>query len=285
MPRKPPKGKNKPKPARALRANPQSSQSYGLRTWIAMMPYYGIEGKTTFREMMFGLTVNRTSNIYYMHPEAGPMIRYQPNNSYCTISVHRLLSFVDKITVAAWFINETASNNRGIVTKASGTDTEDREYVLRLQEGTDPLFSVYSGATETYARGTTSVSTNVLHHICGTYDGATISVYLDGILQDTTPASGNLNTNKGSLMIAGQTGFSNWLDGSIGDTRLYDRVLSADEVWQLFDPATRWDLYSLSAYASSGPGDLPLPPPPPANGNGASANTQSQRTGKPFFQI
>jgi hypothetical protein len=31
--------------------------------------------------------------------------------------------------------------------------------------------------------------------------------------------------------------------GYIADVRIYNRALSADEVWQLYDPATRWELY------------------------------------------
>jgi hypothetical protein len=37
-------------------------------------------------------------------------------------------------------------------------------------------------------------------------------------------------------------GISGW-DGLIADVRIYKRALSDAEVWALYDPRSRWDLY------------------------------------------
>ena len=36
----------------------------------------------------------------------------------------------------------------------------------------------------------------------------------------------------------------NYFTGKIGDVRIYNRALSPAEIWAMYDPATRWELYA-----------------------------------------
>ncbi|MCP4493119.1 MAG: LamG domain-containing protein [Gammaproteobacteria bacterium] len=72
------------------------------------------------------------------------------------------------------------------------------------------------------------------HHICGTYDGTTITIYRDGVNVGETAYAGGLAYDTpnyiaiGAAIAAGTpTGYFN---GSIDSLKIYDRSLSADEV-------------------------------------------------------
>jgi len=72
------------------------------------------------------------------------------------------------------------------------------------------------------------------HHIAATYDGRRISLYMDGRLENSRPAWGQIATNDSPVLIgdnAQQSGrcWNGWID----EVRIYSYALSADEVVEL----------------------------------------------------
>jgi hypothetical protein len=82
---------------------------------------------------------------------------------------------------------------------------------------------------------------NIWHHIVGTYSGSEVRLYVDGLLADSTPpALTGTITDNGYLLCLGSwdndcQGFSKALQGALDDVRVYNRVLSASEVKQLYN--------------------------------------------------
>jgi hypothetical protein len=73
---------------------------------------------------------------------------------------------------------------------------------------------------------------------------------------------GTVATGSDPLIIGNASGVVTW-DGFIGPVMIWDRLLTAFEVYSLYDPLTRWDMYwqpSATAYFYI------APPPPPAGG-------------------
>jgi hypothetical protein len=76
-----------------------------------------------------------------------------------------------------------------------------------------------------------NVSDGQWHHVAACYDGKRVSLYLDGVEQDTVTATGYLALNNVPVTV-GENGasrgrlFSGWMN----DLRLYDRGLSGDEI-------------------------------------------------------
>ena len=89
------------------------------------------------------------------------------------------------------------------------------------------------------------IPTGRWHHTCLTIaTGNVWSFYLNGVLAagPTTPgATPNVPTTR--IEIGNQTGFSFYLTGRIADFRVGYYTPTATEVWSMYDPATRWDLY------------------------------------------
>lgn len=79
------------------------------------------------------------------------------------------------------------------------------------------------------------------HHFAGTYDGATVSIYIDGVKGTDDAYDGGITTNTSRLFIGthtlntdtpGETS-SEVTPGILDDFRIYDRALPQDEVRQL----------------------------------------------------
>ena len=72
-----------------------------------------------------------------------------------------------------------------------------------------------------------------------------IEYYRDGVLISTTNGVGVVNYNFGGPSVVGNIngGGAGYYSGSMADFRIYNRGLSASEVFQMWAPATRWGLY------------------------------------------
>ena len=97
----------------------------------------------------------------------------------------------------------------------------------------------------------TPLVANVISHIAATFNEDNdnrIKIYVNGILQPlgTDDAGSGLKGNDtgNNLFIGNNNIGSETFDGWIDDFRIYNRALSAGEVYKMFSPQTRWDLFA-----------------------------------------
>lgn len=79
-----------------------------------------------------------------------------------------------------------------------------------------------------------SPSTERWTHLVTTYDGSTLTLYVDGDEVDSTPASGSL-ASESDVQIGSDNGDHNYWDGLIDQVRLYSDALSPAEVRKLYE--------------------------------------------------
>src|SRR5262249_25604503 len=82
--------------------------------------------------------------------------------------------------------------------------------------------------------GTGALPVNTWSHLAGTYDGATMKFYVNGVLVSSRAQSGAVTASTGALSIGGDqithdSGPHYWA-GLIDEVRIYNRALSATEV-------------------------------------------------------
>ena len=82
-----------------------------------------------------------------------------------------------------------------------------------------------------------NVPLNQWTFLVGTYNGATIKLYIDGVLQDSKSATGAIQRSTTSLHIGTSPPFgtNTYFEGLIDDVRLYSRALSPAEILVLFN--------------------------------------------------
>jgi hypothetical protein len=130
------------------------------------------------------------------------------------------------ITLEAW-VNPNAGipDFSSIATKTTVSSWDDG-YGMYYWGG-NAYFWINDDSTN-YARATT-VPTGAWTHLVGTYDGAVINMYKNGVLNHSIPYTGAIVHSTGPLYIASATG-PYYFPGSIDEVGIYSRALSATEV-------------------------------------------------------
>jgi hypothetical protein len=169
----------------------------------------------------------------------GQALDFDGSNDYVDAGNITTLNGVSALSVSAWVKTDTLeggdSNLRDITAK-NGVGAAVTTHILRLDTSVD-LFEFYAaGAAFVQARATTPVQTNTWYHIVGTYDGAFVRIYINGVEEKATAKTGATGDTSEPLRIGNSSLSSNtrhW-DGSIDEFRIYNRALSAEEVKRLY---------------------------------------------------
>ncbi len=140
----------------------------------------------------------------------------------------------NQITVSAWIkVNEFNRNWQAIVAKG------DRAWRLQRNVGESTLEFACSGLVVPGSDwgpiyGTTDVNDGHWHHVAGVYDEEKLYLYIDGSLDASAEAPGNIRVNDEPVYIGenSQTPNRFW-NGLIDDVRIYSYALSAEEISEI----------------------------------------------------
>lgn len=77
-----------------------------------------------------------------------------------------------------------------------------------------------------------AVTAGTWHHLLGTYDGTNVVVYIDGVHAQTTNHPGNISGLNSALVFG--TFASAYFAGTLDDVRIYNRVVTAAEISDLY---------------------------------------------------
>ena len=78
---------------------------------------------------------------------------------------------------------------------------------------------------------------NTWYLVTGTYDGATMKLYVNGVLENMVYVGKSLGSNTANASMGrlfGNPGYDYWVTGVLDDLRIYSRALSEAEVQQLY---------------------------------------------------
>ena len=90
----------------------------------------------------------------------------------------------------------------------------------------------------TTVRSTTTATTGVWYHVTGVKASSTISIYVNGVLQDTRTLSsspGFLDSNQANLLLGAHARDGAHLNGLIDEVELFNRALTAVEIQAIFN--------------------------------------------------
>lgn len=160
---------------------------------------------------------------------------YDFNGSSDYVNINGVPHGSTGITLSVWFnsddINSSTTqtplslylNNRTRIINGNG------DISFFISDGTDNYNVIYSGG-----------SSNVWHHVVGTWNGGTdtMKLYVDGIERDSTSGVTSIdqfgtNDRIGNREVG--SGEEDFFDGTIGEARVYDHALTAGEVQYLYE--------------------------------------------------
>ena len=140
-----------------------------------------------------------------------------------------------QITVETWVkLNRLAPigywDNQFIICK--GNDRMQGSYYLSENRDQFHFYIGANGIDQVYAHTPNlNIEINRWYHVAGTYDGVNIKIYVNGILQGTTPA--NIAIGNTGLLNFGyhdMVGWEYYLDGSMGDVRIWSVARTESEI-------------------------------------------------------
>jgi len=168
-----------------------------------------------------------------------------------TLNIHGDVS----ISVCAWIKAESFASRRGIVNKWGRGMAVDDQYCLRLRND-----RVNFGLSDevTYTTSRTSLQTGRWYFIAGLYDADRdrIEIFIDGTLDRSDVLDFAIWDTKQFLEI-GKDEYSHW-HGLIDDVRIYDRVLSEEEILALYQEGGWSGAEDNSTFVVSGDEDVPV---------------------------
>ena len=132
------------------------------------------------------------------------------------------------MTLEAWVKPSTLGGWRTAMLKETASGLA---YALYVNDDVArPAAYVNLGAADRTAAGTTAVSTTDWTHLAATFDGATLRLYVNGVLARSVAMSGAIAQSGGALRIGGNNVWGEFFAGVIDEVRVYNRALSATEI-------------------------------------------------------
>jgi uncharacterized delta-60 repeat protein len=128
-------------------------------------------------------------------------------------------------TIEAWLKHTTSGEYQTAVIKT--TDASWNDGFGLLTDGTGTNINFYVNQHDNVA--TAPLPTGVWTHVAGTYDGATMKLYINGVLASTVPYTGSFTLSTDPLFIGSDNDGDAWV-GAINDVRYYNRALSQTEI-------------------------------------------------------
>ena len=152
---------------------------------------------------------------------------YDFNSSYISVP-HSAVLNPNNISIEAWIKADSWGVNpwENVIVSKDGWASGDEGYVLRAGANGTLSFNFSLGTSWTELNSASgAMVTGQWYHVAGTFDGATMKIYINGVEVGTKPASGIINTGTYDLNIgraAYTVGGNRYFDGMIDEVRIWD---------------------------------------------------------------
>lgn len=197
---------------------------------------------TTYNANVTYSTIGGLANSAYFNFMGNPTTSLGSDGVLVT-NITTQLDTTLPFSVSIWFnITSASSQGSGAYSMVS-KDTGVYPLVNLFMRTNQPQFRyAQSGGSDVTSKCNAGYNDGTWHQLVGVYDGTNISVYCDGILQDSDAISVVANTSTKALIIggnnggAGNKGFTN---GSLDSIIVFNRALSNQEIMQLYSQKVR----------------------------------------------
>jgi len=153
-------------------------------------------------------------------------LNFDGTDDYVNCGIYNPVTY----TIEAWVNPTVVKADQAIVSTLSEVTITGSE--LHIGPDGIPVFTVRNAAGWTGAKGAVPISASAWTHLAATYDGATVNLYVNGVLSGTTvagiciPGSGEMHIGKRSVGVSGWYHFS----GTIDEVRVWSTARTVDQI-------------------------------------------------------
>lgn len=166
---------------------------------------------------------------------ANQSYQFNGSNQYITFSDTGLPMGASARTICAWYKATSVPTGYGIIVGYGSSALGQGSGLGIFQNNTLTFFGFGGGVYD--LDFSYSIVLNTWTHLCGTYDGTTAKIYVNGVLKTSAAKSWNTVTGTGGC-VGAQIGATPtaYFPGSIDDVRIYGTALTAAEIASLIPP-------------------------------------------------
>ncbi|MBK0403045.1 T9SS type A sorting domain-containing protein [Adhaeribacter sp. BT258] len=168
---------------------------------------------------------------------AGQALQLNGSSQYATVPSSASLNISNAITLAAWIKPEQTGSAQVIMKKGLTGDADGYELSLTSTRKILFRYNQVSGGSDYKAQSAILHPTDgaTWMHIAATFDGTTIKIYVNGVLDRTETLSSPpaIASNNLPLAIGGQSIGNNLFKGAIDNPKIYNVALSSSDISSL----------------------------------------------------
>jgi hypothetical protein len=193
-------------------------------------PSYSRSGTTWYDVSSIGNNGTLTNGPTFNSDNGGSIV-FDGVNDFVDCGNNNSLKITGPITINAIFkVNSFTNDYQAIVSMG------DDSYRFQRHAATNKLAFGTRNIGLTDLITTTNISENTWYITSAVYNGSTMQIYINGVLDITGNASGSLPASSYNLRVGGNAQFpARAWNGYISNTQIYNRALSSTEVLQNYN--------------------------------------------------
>jgi hypothetical protein len=158
----------------------------------------------------------------------GAALSFDGINDWVTVADAASLDLTNRLTVEAWVFPTALNSWETVVLKEAPGDLV---YALYGDNNARrPGAWLRLAGVSTSAVGPAVLPLNGWSHLAMTYDGAQVSLFVNGTLVRSVARTGLMSNTTGALRIGGNAVWTEFFNGRIDEVRIYNRALTASEI-------------------------------------------------------
>lgn len=154
----------------------------------------------------------------------------------------------DGITMAGWFYTDQLAYGQGMMGMRDGSGNG--FYLIQLNNGTLECRLETNTGLHEYVAPAFSIVPQTWQHIAWVYDGNSVKLYLDGVLNGSSNASGTFSSTNIHFAIGRSilADFNFYFGGRADEVSLWSKGLTAEEIQDMMENELNGDEEGLEAY-------------------------------------
>lgn len=170
----------------------------------------------------------------------GGSISFDGSNDYINIPDANSLN-PSTITLSCWVKLNTFTDNANLISKGfTSVGSPYIQYTLKMNTTTNNNlygFEISKNGTNVFVYTTTPLSINTYYHLTATYDGNTLRLYKDGVLDPASAVSSGTIASYATPVQIGRWGTqgTQHFNGNISQVQIYNRALTQQEILQNYN--------------------------------------------------
>jgi hypothetical protein len=181
---------------------------------------------------------------YNVDGQIDDALRFDGTNDYIRIPDSPSLRPTEAMSVAAWVRVDSWVQTARIIDAMPNSSSRDGYRLLITSTGAFE-FHIDTTSTASYhvAASSSGYAVDRWNLVVGTYDGSKARIFVNGVEEGSTSATGTIDTGGGDVFIGarstgGATGHGGYMfDGFIDDARIYDHALGTTDIDALYSGA------------------------------------------------